>query len=174
MNNEARAFVLVFASLPRQISPLEDPSGSLEDLHQSRSAQEELHPGGYFPGEKKTIKTSWWLKQPLWKICSSQIGNHFPRDAGWTFQKFLKFHHLENQRFYHQNGLDTVTSWPWLFAVGDRTTQLHCDYNNLELQTTSFKWMDIWWFPIDWVIFRFQPLIFRVCTNIFQRVLFES
>ena len=32
---------------------------------------------------------SWWLNQPLWKICSSKWV-HLPQFSGWKFQKYLK------------------------------------------------------------------------------------
>ena len=37
--------------------------------------------------------SSWWLNQPLWKICSSKWV-HLPQFSGWKFQKCLSRHHL--------------------------------------------------------------------------------
>ena len=37
-------------------------------------------------------KTSWWLNQPIWKICSSNWIMK-PQLSGWKFNKYLKFHH---------------------------------------------------------------------------------
>ena len=31
--------------------------------------------------------TSWWLNQPIWKMCSSQIGFIFPQFSGWKLKK---------------------------------------------------------------------------------------
>ena len=31
--------------------------------------------------------SSWWLNQPIWKICKSQIGP-FPQFSGWKWKKF--------------------------------------------------------------------------------------
>ena len=43
----------------------------------------------------------WWLNQPIWKICDSQIGS-FPRGSGWKFRK--KKHQLdENGPFWTVN-----------------------------------------------------------------------
>ena len=37
------------------------------------------------------IPLPWWLNQPIWKICASQIAS-FPQKLGWT-QKNLRNHH---------------------------------------------------------------------------------
>ena len=45
------------------------------------------------PPQKKKKKTSWWFfTNPSEKICKSQIGSS-PQGSGWTFQKYLSFHH---------------------------------------------------------------------------------
>ncbi len=37
----------------------------------------------------------WWLNQPNWKICASQIGSWNPRDRGEN-NKYLSCHHLDD------------------------------------------------------------------------------
>ena len=47
------------------------------------------------PSAKETlVDPIWWLNQPVWKICASQIGS-FPPFSGWKPKKSLSCHHLE-------------------------------------------------------------------------------
>ena len=40
--------------------------------------------------EKKSwLSTSWWLNQPIWKICNPQIGNHLPQKNRGETKKWL-------------------------------------------------------------------------------------
>ena len=48
---------------------------------------------------KQNLLKRWWLNQPIWKICASQIGCCSspppppPHKFGWKFQKCLSCHH---------------------------------------------------------------------------------
>ncbi len=53
------------------------------------------------------FKSSWWLNQPLWKICSSRWV-HLPQVLGWKYFKYLKYKNviiLEKERIVSQPSL---------------------------------------------------------------------
>ena len=52
--------------------------------------------------------TSWWLNQPIWKICDRQIGS-FSQGSGWKYKK--KWNHQLANAFKHlQNHTDHLPS----------------------------------------------------------------
>ena len=63
--------------------------------------------GGWHWGGPLGSHDSWWLNQPLWKICSSKWV-HLSQFLGWKFQKYLSCHHpgivhsnLETNMFFY-------------------------------------------------------------------------
>ena len=50
--------------------------------------------------------SGWWLNQPIWKICASQIGS-FPQGSGWKYKKYLKTPPRKKHSFI-SNQLDTA------------------------------------------------------------------
>ena len=60
-------------------------------------------------------RSSWWLNQPIWKICASQIGS-FPQGSGWKFQKCLSCHHLDKGKTTKSSiliGFGTIINHPY-------------------------------------------------------------
>ena len=53
--------------------------------------------------QETTILTSWWLNQPLWKICSSKWV-HLPDFRGEQSKKYLSCHHPVRFKHPSQNG----------------------------------------------------------------------
>ena len=49
--------------------------------------------GGWINLYESDTLSSWWLNQPIWKICSSKWV-HLPQFSGWKFPKSLSCHHL--------------------------------------------------------------------------------
>ena len=98
----------------------------------------------------KKYSTSWWLNQPIWKICASQIGS-FPQFSGSTFQKYLSCHHLVQECVL--NMLKILTPLECLFWFNGIGTTF-CRLENLikSISCTHPQKQGKLWQSLPWVI----------------------
>ena len=65
--------------------------------------------------------TGWWLNQPIWKICASQNGNHFPK---WVFPKIWYPQIIQFNRVFHYK--PSILAHPYFWKHPNRVENKKC------------------------------------------------